>query len=133
MVMPQNESEEASSTEVAQDINSGEPQHNLEGRDSINVLSRLSKVENENINVLKQLNGIAAANITSQSKVEEDNKKLFNEMQDMRAAIDSINDLNVRVLGFYDSRNIETQVYDNRRKRNSEWKIVKLYFWILKF
>ena len=82
-VLPQNESEEASSTEVARDINSGEHQHNVEGRDSINFLSRLSKLENDNINILKKLDDIAAANITRFSKIEEDNNKLFKQLQEI--------------------------------------------------
>ena len=152
MVMPGNEPEEASNTDGVQNNSSDDSQNNIEGRDSINFLSRLPKIEDDNINVFQKLDDIAAANSTRLTKVEEDNtkffkkvndmtevidtiynenitrlskvegvnNKLFKEMHDMNAAIDNLNDLNIRVLRFYDARNIETQFFVHRQKRNSQ-------------
>ena len=61
LVLGQNESEEASATDGVQDNKYDEPQNNLQGRDLINVLSRLSTLENDNIKLFKKLDDIAAA------------------------------------------------------------------------
>ena len=70
-VIGQHELEEGLATDAEQQISSTESQNNLQ----IHDLSRLSKVENDIIKVVKKLDDIAAANITRFSKVEEDNKK----------------------------------------------------------
>ena len=57
--------------------------------------------------------------MTRLSKLEEDNIKMLKNMDEMTVAIDSVNDLNIRVLRIFNSRNIETQVYVDRRRRNS--------------
>ena len=66
MVMPQN-GEEVSATDAVENSNTNEEQSNVEGRDIINRLS----------------------------KIEEDNIKVFNNQNNMAAAIVSINNLNI--------------------------------------
>ena len=72
MAIKGNEGEEASSRDGVHENGSRESQHNLGGDDSLNALfvlkenleennKRLSKVENDNIKVMRKLDDIAAA------------------------------------------------------------------------
>ena len=111
MVMEQN-GEESPPTDGIEDIDTRQTQDNVEIRDIIN---RLSKLEEDNIELFKKLNDVNDLNITKLPKDEEDNNKVFKKLDDITKAIDR---LNMKILRIYDERYV-TQVYANRRKRNS--------------
>ena len=62
MAITHNQSEEVPATDV---ITSCELQNNLEGRESLKVLSRLSNVETNNIKIFKKLDGITFDSINA--------------------------------------------------------------------
>ena len=78
MVMPQN-GEEVSATGAVENINTNEEQSNVEGCDIINRLS----------------------------KIEADNIQLFKNQNDMAAATDSTNNLNIHRLSKIEEDNIK--------------------------
>ena len=104
MVMQQN-GEEASGTDPVDGIDTNQEEGNMERNDMVN---RLSKLEEANITVFEKLDNMTVSN-----------DHIFKKLDDMENAIDSVNELNIRVLRIFDAQNIETQIYVNRRKRNS--------------
>ena len=103
-VMQQN-GEEASGTDPVDGIDTNQEEGNMERNDMVN---RLSKLEEANINVFEKLDNMTVSN-----------DHILKKLDDMATAIDSVNELNIRVLRIVDAQNIETQIYVNRRKRNS--------------